>query len=129
MIEELKSLLKLNDDVSKNLKIIGLKFIHSICKDDFHLNEFLNVGGMQLIQEMLKYELKNSGNSEESNKNIKNQYMTNEPYLLRKKEITENENDRKIVDECFKIINKVIKNKDDAAIDPCLLSDMICIIE
>jgi hypothetical protein len=129
VIEELKSLLKLNDEISRNLKLNGLKFCHSICKDDNYMNKFLNAGGIELMQDMLKYEMKNVGDSSDESISIKNQYITNEPYVLKIQDQEDKSKDTKIVDECFKIIGKVIKKKDDSNIEPDLFSNMVHIIE
>ena len=130
VIEELKSLIKSNDNVSKSLKLNGLKFIHSICKNDNYLNKFIDCGGIELIQDMIKYELKHFGDFDDKQINNKNQYITNETYYLTPYEsIEKNINDFKVTEDCFKIINKVIKRKDDVKLDPELFSNMVKIIE
>jgi hypothetical protein len=58
-MEELKSLLKMTDEVSENLKLNGLKFINSICNDKNIIDKFLNANGEDLINNIIKYELKN----------------------------------------------------------------------
>ena len=124
--------MKSNDEISKKLKQNGLKFIHSICKDDNYLDKFLEAGGVDLIQNMLKYELKNNENLLDNNLH-KNQYITNEPYNLKNaSEADKLENINKepeIVNECFKIINKIIKKKEDTSLDPSLFTNMVGLIE
>lgn len=81
------------------------------------------------MQDMLKYELKNSGDNDNKASSPKNQYITNETYVLKPKAVEDNIKEIKIVDECFKIISKVIKKKEDVVLDPHLFSHMVNIIE
>jgi len=118
-MEELKSCLKLNDEVSNNLKFNGLKFIHSICKDKNYLDKFLSANGADLIQNIMKYELKNL----EEIKNKVSQYVTYDPYNLNSNPTHEDNNNPKIV-ECFKIIKKILKNG-KTTLEPNLISNMI----
>ena len=79
---------------------------------------------------MIKYELKHLGDFDDKQINNKNQYITNETYYLTPYEsIEKNINDFKVTEDCFKIINKVIKRKDDVKLDPELFSNMVKIIE
>ena len=121
-MEELKSSLKLNDEVSNNLKINGLKFVHSICKDKNYLEKFLAANGADLIQNIMKYELKNL-----ESKTKLSQYITYDSYNLSALVNTEEDNNPKIV-ECFKIINKILNNK-TTTLEANLISNMIELIE
>ena len=122
VMEELKSCLKLNDEVSNNLKINGLKFVHSICKDKNYLEKFLSANGADLIQNIMKFELKNL-----ESKTKLSQYITYDSYNLSAVINTEEDNNPKIV-ECFKIINKILNNK-TTTLEPNLISNMIELIE
>lgn len=122
-MEELKSCLKLNDEVSNNLKFNGLKFIHSLCKDKNYLQKFLSANGADLIQNIMKYELK----SLDSSKNKPCQYITYDPYNLNSSLNGQDNNNPKIV-ECFKIIKKILKNG-TTKLEPNLISNMIELVD
>jgi hypothetical protein len=123
VMEELKSCLKLNDEISNNLKFNGLKFIHSLCKDKNYLQKFLAANGADLIQNIMKYELKNL----EPNKKKVSQYVTYDPYNLNSSLNSVDNNNPKIV-ECFKIINKIIKSG-NSNLEPNLISNMIELVD
>ena len=123
VMEELKSSLKINDEFSDNLKYNCLKFIHSICNDKNNLETFLAAKGADLIQNIIKYELKNI----EPNKKKVSQYITYDIYNFSSITNTEENNNPKIV-ECFKIINIIIKNN-STTLEANLISNMIELIE
>ena len=71
----------------------------------------------------MKYELKNF----EANKTKVSQYVTYDPYNISATTKTEENNNPKIV-ECFKIINKIIKNN-SSTLEPDTISNMIELVE
>lgn len=54
IIEEIKSLIKLNDPISQSKKLFGLKFIESIVKDKDNMEKFVLLKGPELILNLMK---------------------------------------------------------------------------
>ena len=54
IIEELKSLIGLNDPISQNKKLFGLKFIESLVKEKNKMEKFIELKGSDLILNMMK---------------------------------------------------------------------------
>lgn len=78
IIEEIRSLIKLNDPVSQSKKLFGLKFIESLVKDEENMQKFVQLKGADLVLNLMNSciqfqdeqnskkidELKNSENSQ-----------------------------------------------------------------
>jgi hypothetical protein len=126
VIEEIKSVLKLNDEVSENIKTNGLKFIHSICKDPNYMEKFLAAGGEDLIQNILKYEVLNL----ESIPPRASPFIVNDEYNLKEKKSEDSEklSNTKTV-ECFKILSKILKSKNTNELPPKTVNNITQLIE
>ena len=80
VIEELKAVADLNDDNSKMLKLNGLKMLNSLLNNNKNLDEFLNAGGVDLINKIVKNEVDNAPNAklkeDTENMNPSDKYLT-----------------------------------------------------
>ena len=80
VIEELKSVADLNDDNSKMLKLNGLKMLNSLLNNNKNLDEFLNAGGVDLINKIVKNEVDNAPHTkikeDPDNMNPSDKYLT-----------------------------------------------------
>jgi hypothetical protein len=54
IVEELKSIVNLNDPLSQSKKMFGLKFIESLVKDGNNMNKFIELKGNDLIHNLMK---------------------------------------------------------------------------
>lgn len=54
IIEEIRSLIKLNDPVSQSKKLFGLKFIESLVKDKENMEKFVQLKGADLVLGLMK---------------------------------------------------------------------------
>ena len=80
VIEELKSVANLNDLSSKMLKLNGLKMLNSLLNNTKNLDEFLNAGGVDLINKIVKNEVDNTPTTktkeDSENENPSDKYLT-----------------------------------------------------
>jgi hypothetical protein len=99
IIDELKSLVGHNDEVSRSIKTNGLKFIHSLVKDKTNMETFIKINSGELINNLIKYEL----NTEEVDRYP---YATIDTFNLN---VTEPECVKDEITYCMKIIHQTIK--------------------
>ena len=77
VIEELKAVANLNDPASKLLKLNGLKMLNSLLNNPKNLDEFLNAGGVDLINKIVKNEVDTTPKSkEDENSSPEDKYLT-----------------------------------------------------
>ena len=80
VIEELKSVANLNDDNSKMLKLNGLKMLNSLLNNNKNLDEFLNAGGVDLVNKIVKNEVDQNpvskSKEEKEKENPSDKYLT-----------------------------------------------------
>ena len=80
VIEELKSVANLNDENSKMLKLNGLKMLNSLLNNNKNLDEFLNAGGVDLVNKIVKNEVDNTPSTktkeDTENENPSDKYLT-----------------------------------------------------
>ena len=80
VIEELKAVANLNDENSKMLKLNGLKMLNSLLSNNKNLDEFLNAGGVDLINKIVKNEVDQTPSTktkeDTENENPSDKYLT-----------------------------------------------------
>ena len=77
VIEELKAVANLNDPASKLLKLNGLKMLNSLLNNPKNLDEFLNAGGVDLINKIVKNEVDTTPKSkDDENATPEDKYLT-----------------------------------------------------
>jgi hypothetical protein len=52
-LEQIENLLEMKDESSQNLKLNGLKFINSLCKDKLFYNNFIDLKGENLLEKII----------------------------------------------------------------------------
>ena len=134
VIEELKSIVSLNDESSKKIKLNGLKLLYSLLKDNKNMHAFIKAKGAELITNIIKNEVNLAANSPDSSGIAKTQ---NKNYYLTNDTINLNDNVNKIEDEsknahivyCLRIIKENNKMKLNSFTDPRLLRYVLQIID
>ena len=76
IIEELKGVANLNDPASKLLKLNGLKMLNSLLNNPRNLDKFLDAGGVDLINRIVKNEVDNSPKREGELDSPDDKYLT-----------------------------------------------------
>lgn len=129
IIEELKSLIKLNDPVSECKKLFGLKFVESLTKEKSNMEKFVDLNGADLILSILnnsiqiqdeennqrQNELKNSHNEDlnhnESAKDLANLETKNSSFNQINKTNLESHNQQLIgFDHSNKFSSEILEN-------------------
>ena len=77
VIQELKAVANLNDPASKLLKLNGLKMLNSLLNNPRNLDEFLEAGGVDLINKIVKNEVDVTPKTkEDENSTPEDKYLT-----------------------------------------------------
>ena len=77
VIDELKAVANLNDPASKLLKLNGLKMLNSLLNNNKNLDAFLNAGGVDLINKIVKNEVDSTPkNEEDEDASPEDKYLT-----------------------------------------------------
>ena len=87
IVEEIKSLMNMNDPISKSKKMFGLKFIESLVKDESNMDKFIELKGNDLVHNIIK-------NSLDDIKNKKSEKKLNSLAELNSKNQGENEDNK-----------------------------------
>lgn len=123
IVEELRSLINLNDPVSQSKKKFGLKFIESLVKDESNMEKFIDLKGDDLIHNLMKScldqnkeneknKIKDSiGNINDNNDDANKNYNKNSLALNDKSNSANNENDDKFGSEIIKEMNNLNKSE------------------
>ncbi len=121
-MDEIRSLLKMNDEASNSTKVSGLNFINAPCKDKSYVKKFIDANGEGLIKDILKYELKRE------NERIKkiSFYCTNHVFTINPI-ISGQKNDKIILS--FKLLHKVMKENKEYKLDQNLRKSINELIE
>lgn len=101
IIDEIKSLLKLNDPISQSKKLFGLKFIESLVKDRENMEKFIKLKGADLVLNLMKISIQFQ--DEENNKKIENlnnsessQIIKHNTFVVRNSVLLTNKNEKSL---------------------------------
>lgn len=121
-MDEIRSLLKMNDEASNSTKVSGLNFINGLCKDKNYVQKFIDANGEGLIKDILKYELK------KENERLKkiSFYCTYHTFTLTPI-VSGQKNDKIILS--FKLLHKVMKENKEYKLDQNLRKSINELIE
>jgi hypothetical protein len=125
VMEELKSLIGLNDEASRTLKYNCLNFLNSLIKDEANLKKFLAANGVNLITNLLNNEINLMKTSEKAL--TEDFYLTNESLKVKKEQTQLVIQDS--LAKCMELINSVKSYKSDTFNDPKLVKNILKLIE
>jgi hypothetical protein len=132
VMEELKSSVSLNDPNSKLMKINGLKFLHSLVKDNSNMEKFLNSNGVNLIFNLIKNEISTEERGQPDYDVIENRYLTNSTFNLEIKPEdfqTTGGKDSSHIIYCLKIMNQNLEKNISSFTDPNLFKNILTLLE
>ena len=103
-----------------HLKISGLKFINSLCKEKNFLQKYVDLKGKELLENILNFELILDGKE-----GLLNDYSVIDFYCFKKSFETQT---NPIIIETLRIVNKITKNNYDFLDNNMLLFKVLGII-
>ena len=141
IIDELKSIVNLNDNESVNIKINGLKMLSSLLRNEKNLESFSKVNGVELIEDIIKNEvgiLKLKENFDNNNNYTEldeiKYLMTENTINLKDSKDNDNNTSKNDIEnnyfiECLKILCLGLNSDKKNFINPKLISNITSIVE
>ena len=128
IIDELKSIVNLNDNESVNIKINGLKMLSSLLRNENNLESFSKINGVELIEEIIKNDVGILKGKE--NENDFEYLMTKNVINLKDSSNENNLNDNNnYFIECLKILSLGLNSDKKNFINSEIISNITTIVE
>ena len=131
VFENIKENVGLNDEESRQIKLNSLKMLNTLLNDDKNIEKFLKFKGDNLIESILKNEVK-LNNKDITNKDdyFKTKSIINTNNNINNNDVINNEKENKeyYFIHCLKIINQLL-NKDKNIIDNKQINDIITVCD
>jgi hypothetical protein len=131
VFENIKENVGLNDEESRQIKLNSLKMLNTLLNDDKNIEKFLKFKGDNLIESILKNEVK-LNNKDITNKDdyFKTKCIINTNNNINNNDVINNEKENKeyYFIHCLKIINQLL-NKDKNIIDNKQINDIITVCD